>query len=228
MGSRQARNIVRSILGTSEIPLSTKQVYELAWKRFPKATVGEQSAPSFPSPPLAAKEHYERKQPPLPPRGVNHPIPSMKHLKTRVLPLLVARSEVEKVYTTRAQATEEPTDAKSKGHSKAATKSASPTTAAKAWLWRIHPTSKDKQVPESPNDVEWKWEAPEKAPAKTHMEMYPLPENIHLNPRRRRARIAKVARDKAWVAEVARAVEAGKRVAERRAAKAKVKVKAAA
>lgn len=151
-----------------------------------------------------------------------------RHLKTRVLPLLVARSEVEKVYTTRAQAVEEPTDAKLKGHQKAVpTKSATPTTAAKAWLWRIHPTSKEKQLPESPNDVEWNWEAPAKAPAKTHMEMYPLPENIHLNPRRRRARVAKAASERVWVAEVAKAVDAGKRAAERQAA-AKAKAKAAA
>ncbi|KAG9001086.1 hypothetical protein FRB94_007147 [Tulasnella sp. JGI-2019a] len=220
MGSRQARNIVRSILGTSETPLSTKQVYELAWKRFPQAAVS-QSESKYPSPPLSAKEHYERKQPPLPPRGVSHPIPSMKHLKTRVLPLLVARSEVEKVYTTRAQAVEEPKDAiKSKGRASTAASTSSPAIAAKAWLWRIHPTSKEKEIPKTPNDAEWKWEAPVKAVPKTHAEMYPLPENIHLNPRRRRARIAKVAREKVWVAEVAKAVEAGRRAAEKRAAKA--------
>lgn len=77
MATRQARNIVRNILGTAETPLSTKQIYDLAWKKFPKATI-EPSQWTYGNPQMKLKTNYERKEPPLPPRPITHPIPSMK------------------------------------------------------------------------------------------------------------------------------------------------------
>lgn len=136
-----------------------------------------------------------------------------RHLKTRVLPSLAARSEVEKFLTVRAaQAThEKATDSRSKGKNRSTADTSS--SSHKAWLWRIHSDSSAKPVPISPDETEWKWEAPAKPAPKTHAQMYPLPQNIHLNARRRRARPRKVNRERVWIAEVAKAMEAGKEAA---------------
>ncbi|KAG8906612.1 hypothetical protein FRB99_006482 [Tulasnella sp. 403] len=120
-----------------------------------------------------------------------HPIQSLTALKRRVLPDLVARLEVKKA------------------HVKGSVDSTEALKGTSSWVWQL--TSVGRQAAEGLDRTP----APKEQP-KTHAEMYPVPTNIHLNARRRRARSGKVKREQEWITQVAAAVASGKDAASHR------------
>lgn len=118
------------------------------------------------------------------------------------MPDLVGRYELEKYRTKRTNTGAEISRYAAEGQN--------------SWVWRLKPGEAAKNpVPQRPSDPEPPLPtkpAPLPTP-KTHAQMYPQPEFIHLNPRRRRARPEKVARTQAWTAKLAHAEERGRQLA---------------
>ncbi|KAG9050387.1 hypothetical protein FS837_005732 [Tulasnella sp. UAMH 9824] len=189
MTTAAARNIVKNIIGTSTEPLTTKEIYQLSLKKFPKATIPKESTPvlNYGNPPLKPKLVGERQQPPAPPRP-NHPIPSMVHLKQRILPDLVARKELVKVHMKRPAGGVLQALANQSSSSKSATTAADPSTVkmVDAWVWQFPkpsqpPAKNDKRaqaalipkIPQSPNEPEPQFKRPKssKPRQKTHAEI---------------------------------------------------------
>ncbi|KAG8983800.1 hypothetical protein FRB90_005757, partial [Tulasnella sp. 427] len=211
MTTAAARNIVKNIIGTSADPLTTKEIYQLALKKFPKATVSK-PALTYGNPPLKAKLGGERQEPPSAPRP-DHPIASMTQLKQRILPDLVARNELVKVHVKRpagAALAQQQSASSSK-----TTTAVDPSTVKQVdtWVWKFpqpsQPPRKDDaagqaaltpKIPQRPDEPEPQFKRPNSTPKrkKTHAEMYPATPYVHLNSRRRKGRAEKVARDREW------------------------------
>ncbi|KAG8952011.1 hypothetical protein FRC04_005344 [Tulasnella sp. 424] len=232
MTTAAARNIIKNVIGTSTEPLTTKELYQLSVKKFPKATIPKESKPvlNYGNPPLKPKMGVERKEPPSAPRP-NHPIPSMVSLKRRILPDLVARKELVKVHVRRPAGGVLQALANQSSSSQTSNQ-VDPSTVkmVDAWVWQFPkpaqpPAKNDKRaqaaltpkIPQSPNEPEPQFKRPKssKPKQKTHLQMYPPPQFVHLNSRRRKARAEKIGKRRAWVKEVTQAMGVGKRAAAR-------------
>lgn len=193
---RAAIRLVRSILGQSSSPLTTKEIYEQAVRR----EIGQQ----YPHPPTVItgvsaqqpekqmkKRGVVRKPPPVPPHPENA-IRSVRYLKTVVLPHMRDKiQEIEKFHSVRMLSDEEIQHrlaAMSKSARKA--KGDSLPTTTDVWLWRM------KRRPLPPPE-------PKEEKPVSGTEVGVGEDWSHLNKRRQRAREEKVARDVTWLRDLA-------------------------
>ncbi|KAG8969801.1 hypothetical protein FRC03_000627 [Tulasnella sp. 419] len=131
----------------------------------------------------------------------------MRHLKMDVLRELQERGEVQKVHTKRQISHAETSKpGKPKKPESSQTQGSSLTD---AWVWRFTQTARSNPLPTEPTDAEPPAVVLEKSEPKTHLMMYPVPENNHLNTRRRNARPAKEKRDRAWATEIRKVMSEG-------------------
>ncbi|KAF9788523.1 hypothetical protein BJ322DRAFT_1099038 [Thelephora terrestris] len=190
---RAAIRLVRSILGDSPSPLTTKQIYEEAVRR--------ETGREYPEPPtvIASTQKPQKsirkrgvvlKPPPTPPHPDNA-IRSVRYLKAVVLPHMSDKiQEIEKFHTTKSLSDEEKqhrlaTMSKSARKAKA---SLLPTIT-DVWLWRM--------TARPPPPLE-----PKKKKPVFGVEVGVGEDWLHLNKRRQRAREGKVVRDVTWLREL--------------------------